>query len=91
MIDLIDPEKVICGLETLHETIAKTRSFWTDSTVEVIPLAISLLKDREPVKPYMGHSIEESRIHFRCGACQQAIDREDRFCRSCGKAVAWDD
>ena len=27
--------------------------------------------------------------HARCGACKKSIDQGDRFCRHCGRSIAW--
>lgn len=55
--------------------------------------ALALLKAHEPVEPdiegnveYDGHG---SWWHV-CGACRQPIDKGDKFCRWCGRAVKWE-
>jgi len=63
-------------------------------SARIIDDAIILLKASEPVTPdiegnteYDGHG---SWWHV-CGACRQPIDKDDAFCRWCGKPVNWND
>ena len=57
---------------------------------QVITSAIDLLKEQEPIEPYVKHDNDYS-WYYVCGACHEAIDYKDRFCRHCGRAVKWDD
>lgn len=29
------------------------------------------------------------RSEFYCGGCEAAVERDDRFCRKCGKKIKW--
>ena len=51
--------------------------------------AMELLKEQEPVEPYVKHDNDGS-WYYVCGACHEAIDYKDRFCRHCGRAVKWE-
>ena len=55
---------------------------------------ISLLKEQEPVKPFVtgnGHTFEEAETWwYECGNCNEPIDPNDQYCRHCGKAVKWE-
>lgn len=48
---------------------------------------IDLLKELEPVEPFIEVSARDRRIHLRCGACKRYIKNDDWFCSRCGKEV----
>ena len=56
---------------------------------------LELLKAHEPVKPYVsgkGKDFENaSTWWYACGNCNKPIDPNDKYCRYCGRKVAWDD
>ena len=92
-------ENVIKGLECCaHEEIGDCDNCsYNENTphcdIAMMRDAIALLKAQEPVEPdiegnveYDGHG---SWWHV-CGACRQPIDKGDKFCRWCGKAVKWE-
>ena len=33
--------------------------------------------------------VEVERNEFHCGGCNKTLDRDDRFCRKCGKKIKW--
>lgn len=95
-----DREKVIKGLEIQLDDLLK----YADSdeiltlTQEQAKEIVALLKEQEPVEPYMdfdGHDV------WRCGKCGATIfhiyhnaSDEDaknyaKFCRHCGRPVKW--
>ena len=49
--------------------------------------ALALLKAQEPVKPILDSRAIE---FYRCGQCNEPIDRCDNYCWSCGRAVKWE-
>ena len=51
--------------------------------------AMDLLKEQEPVEPVIGGN-QNSCWYFICSRCQLAIDKGDKYCRHCGRAVKWD-
>ncbi len=55
---------------------------------ELVPATdvIALLEAQEPVKPILDSRAIE---FYRCGQCNEPIDRCDNYCWSCGKAVKW--
>jgi predicted amidophosphoribosyltransferase len=56
---------------------------------ELLTDALSLLKEQEPVDPAIGGN-QNSCWYFICPRCQLAIDKGDKYCRHCGRAVKWD-
>ena len=91
-----DREKVIKVFESCHKN--GMQDCWKcpyDDEIESCSEklcydVLKLLKGQEAVKPYIGQSNTDRIIHVRCGACQTAIDREDAYCRACGRKVKWD-
>lgn len=56
--------------------------------------ALELLKAQEAVEPDIAGNVEydgHGSWWYVCGACRQPIDKGDKFCRWCGKAVKWGD
>lgn len=60
----------------------------------VIREAVKMLKEKEPVKPYVtgNRTTFESAAcwWYACGACHEPIDLSDKYCRRCGRKVKWD-
>ena len=60
--------------------------------------ALELLKEREAVKPIIETRWETLSVYDgdvevtenKCGACGAEIDKWDKFCRVCGRAVKWE-
>lgn len=51
---------------------------------------IALIREQEAVMPYIGHGTNgDLSIRIRCGACHKRIDRDDAYCKHCGRAVKW--
>ena len=57
---------------------------------QILDDGIALLKEREPVGPYVERDIDLESWYYGCGNCLFAIDYKDKFCRHCGRAVKWD-
>lgn len=65
---------------------------------DALKLAIEALKAQEPVKPIIETHWETPSVYDedikvtenKCGACGAEIDKWDKFCRVCGKAVEWE-
>ena len=100
----MDREKVIKGLNCCAHTDGSNCKYCPyditseDCTALMAMDVLDLLKEHEPVKPYMdfdGHDV------WRCGNCGATIFHlqhtqadEDaknyaKFCRLCGRAVDW--
>ena len=86
-----DREKVIDGLEYLVTAYA----FHGDDA-QCLGGAIDLLKEQEPVEPKISNTaipVSKTAVRFVktywCGACGEAINQSDAYCRKCGKAVKW--
>ena len=59
--------------------------------LKLIPDAISLLKEQEPVKPEFD-SLDGIVGRWRCGNCHISIGAVHApYCWHCGQAVKWDD
>lgn len=100
----INREKVIEELEdsrrlTAPQINAKYHRIRLELMIKGIEDALDLLKEQEPVKPYLdfdGHDV------WMCGNCHSAIyhiehtqaDNDAKnyalFCRHCGKPVKWE-
>lgn len=50
-------------------------------------LIYEMMKVQEPVKPILDSRAIE---FYRCGQCNEPIDRCDNYCWSCGRAVKWE-
>ena len=58
--------------------------------------AYEMLKMKEPIAPQIGwqkkgFSEDDWSNWYKCGECGEPIDKGDKFCRECGRAVKWDD
>jgi hypothetical protein len=60
--------------------------------------ALSLLKAQRPIAPkILDAAVPVSKTAVRfvktylCGACGEAINQGDVYCRKCGQAVKWDE
>lgn len=93
---MTDREKVIKWLEKE----IKSNDYWDKDYIDCIPVLVlndilALLKAHEPVKPYVsgkGKDFENaSTWWYACGNCNKPIDPNDKYCRYCGRKVAWDD
>lgn len=89
-----DREKAIKGLERhangncAYDQIIEC-PYWGDShcSLHLCSDVLALLKAQEPVKPILDSRAIE---FYRCGQCNEPIDRCDNYCWSCGRAVKWD-
>lgn len=82
---MADREKVIEGFEMSY----RYSNVDDDNTLvpqRLVLDAIALLKAQEPVKPILDSRAIE---FYRCGQCNEPIDRCDNYCWSCGRAVKW--
>ena len=105
---MADREKVIKGLECCSDTeydcalqndCPYGRNYGEECMLELKKDVLELLKEQEPVAPYMDYDGQDV---WRCGSCgatlfhlshTQADENEQncvKFCRYCGKAVKWD-
>ena len=63
---------------------------------EVVDSVIDYLildKPQEPVEARVGSDMVwggEVWKWYKCGACEKAIGRGDKYCRHCGRAVKWE-
>ena len=92
---MVDPEKVIKGLELCkagrcniecpysHINFGCRKQLDTD--------AIALLKEHEAVKPKskVRHGANAQIQHF-CGNCNTMLHGKPKYCPECGKGVKWD-
>ena len=104
-----DLEKISRGLQAIHDEAYDRwvhTQYTTDKLVtlvsEVVPDAIAMLAEQEPVKPIEFHNSfrNGSRIDYFCGNCTTQVgmsfSNEDawrfhyHFCPRCGKKVDWD-
>lgn len=48
-------------------------------------------KAQEPVKPSIDSDADgmHGNWWYTCGVCHEQIDRDDKYCRWCGRAVKW--
>ena len=58
--------------------------------MEYIDDALALLREREPMEPHVEHDCDDDSWYYGCGACHEAIDYKDKYCRHCGRKVKWD-
>lgn len=95
MPDVERVKKVINGLE---DSLANNGCGFMDGVGELFAVsgedlqnALALLKAQEPVEPkkLMEKSKNGYRWRFYCGKCGDEIDRLDKYCRHCGRAVKW--
>lgn len=49
--------------------------------------ALTLLKEQEPIAPDI---LDPALQAYWCGACGEAIDQSDIYCRKCGRMVKWE-
>lgn len=99
---MIDREKVIKGLEhcdfgdlaTCHECPYYQSHDCTDELKNDI---LALLKEQEPIAPYVYGSKEPDEYggwygsgRYLCGKCKMPIAPKEMFCRRCGQAVKWE-
>ena len=91
-------EKVIRGLQAIHDEAYDRwvhTQYGTDKLValmsEVVPDALTLLREQEPVEPHAERDCDDGIWYYGCGACHGAIDYKDKFCRHCGREVKWDE
>ena len=91
----MDSENVIKAVEDafdlVHSDFIGTDGFneteWEQNKAD----ALSLLKEQEAVEPITQSSVYDPDTWFYvCGSCKKSvIDRGDKFCRWCGRAVKW--
>jgi len=102
---LADREKVIRGLEVC-KTAPEFREECAgcpyddgqeDCIARMAADALELLKAQEPIEPKMSNTaipVSKTSVRFVltywCGACGEAINQNDVYCRKCGQAVKWD-
>ena len=96
-----DREKVIKGLTACIDDMCDYCPYYDEEVpdcdyygrcnrIEMNRDALALLREHEPVEPHVEHDSDDDSWYYGCGACHEAIDYKDRFCRHCGKAVKWD-
>ena len=51
---------------------------------------LAMLKEQEPMKPITAGDEMGCTWYYVCPACRIAIDYHDRFCRHCGRELAWE-
>lgn len=92
-----DMDKVIKDLEEIKEYIrekAKDLGSRKCRMLDKVDDAIAMLKEQEPVEPYIagsGESFETAETWwYECGNCNKPIDPNDKFCRHCGRKVKWE-
>jgi len=90
---MTDREKVIKEFEHLLNAAKGNYQDFVDLTVDGGEEILTLLKEQAAVEPVTESSVyDPDTWFFVCGSCKKSvIDRGDKFCRLCGKAVKWDD
>ena len=92
-------EKIIKELGSCVEYFAsRVKGVMFDEWIEESRKAIALLKAQEPVEPIIDTYWETPSVYdndvkvteHKCGACGAEIDKWDKYCRVCGRAVKWD-
>lgn len=94
-----DPKKVISWLRPALDT--------DDCLIElpynVVKAIYELLKEQEPVKPYLDYDGSDAWRVWRCVACgaslfhhvednsEEGMKNYVRYCKHCGRALNWDD
>lgn len=71
---------------------------WWYNTAQMLKDAIAMLKAQEPVEPTIDTHWETPSVYDddvkvtenKCGACGAEIDKWDKYCRVCGRAVKWE-
>lgn len=53
-------------------------------------LEVAPTVEQDPVEPHVEHDSDDDSWYYGCGACHDAIDYKDKFCRHCGREVKWD-
>ena len=92
----MDREKVIKGLELLKDFISDGlpgKRVVFNSYINIVNDAIALMKEQEAVEPGKeddGNPEPCTAWWYVCGSCGQPIDKMDRYCRMCGREVAWE-
>ena len=83
-------EKCPFGYEYLDQT--GDNYFVGCNTERMMVDAIDLLRAQKPVKPSIGGDADgmHGNWWYTCGACHEQIDRGDKYCRWCGRAVKWE-
>ena len=95
----MDREKIIKGLEFTKAMITFNPSTGEDiepenlneenkTSYDACVGAITLLKEREPVKTK--RRVEQTEFNV-CGCCGAHLLHRFRFCPECGRAVKWDE
>lgn len=101
LIDSIDLDFNQCSPEVIvadTEPEARARymkehpiSFYSVSAYELDKIEgwnIALHKEQEPRKVATGVGNSE---HFVCGNCRRPVDKGDKFCRTCGVKIVWEE
>ena len=97
---MTDREKIIKAIEICytkgHKCTECPLFSEDDCNDKLMYDALTLLKAREPVAPkILDTAIPVSKTAVRfvntywCGACGEAINQSDFYCRKCGQAVKW--
>lgn len=85
-----DINLVLSWLEGLTEE--DWADYHSDSEVQnIAKSAMELLEEQEPVEPRIKTSGSGITWWNICGACNTAINPNDKFCHECGRAVKWND
>lgn len=96
---MAEREKVIKGLECcISEYTCRGCPYRGEGECEdggyyyskAIEDALALLREQEPVEPHVERDSDGDSWYYGCGACHEAIDYKDKFCRHCGREVKWE-
>lgn len=87
-----DREKVIGHL---YDCLVASRleNMWVFVRKDIVGDALTMLKEQEAVEPGKeddGNPEPCTAWWYVCGSCGQPIDKMDRYCRMCGREVAWE-
>lgn len=85
-----DREKVIERLKGLQTAGESAGSMGVFILPDLIREVVALLEEQEPVKPQIGGNPDYTWWYI-CPKCQLSIDKNDRFCRHCGRRMDWDE
>lgn len=90
---MTDLEKVINAIQicyTLGHNCTECQFFSEDDCNDkLMQDVLALLKAQEPVEPAIGGN-QKSCWYYICPICQLDIDKGDKYCRHCGRALKWE-
>ena len=88
---MLPKEKVIRRIEKQIEHCKEVDSDWISLTVETGRSILALIGEREPVAAEIeGGGNGFGSWWYVCGECHGTIDRNDKYCRHCGRGLLWD-